>query len=74
VSEWTDGWPLVAHLWNILWALSTAAQNQRTRAEGDEGAAVGDDFDYDAYAAARWAEYLRQKSQQQLRAQVPARP
>lgn len=52
LAEWRGGWGLVAHLWNILWALTTAVA-----ADGS----VGDDFDYRAYAATRYARYLHEK-------------
>jgi len=60
VSEWSRGWGLVAHLWNILWALATAVA-----AEGGGGAAdgAGEDFDFLSYAAGRWERYLHEKEQ-----------
>ena len=72
VVECDAGWPLVAHLWNILWATTTAcaeaaAASGRESASGDAGAAiaatgaVGDGFDYMAYAEERWGRYLVEK-------------
>ena len=56
VAEWARGWGLVAHLWNILWALTTAL------AEADAGGGGGpDDFDYLGYAVGRWQRYLLEK-------------
>jgi thiamine kinase-like enzyme len=56
VAEWARGWGLVAHLWNILWALTTAM------AEADAGGGGGpDDFDYLGYAFGRWQRYLLEK-------------
>jgi thiamine kinase-like enzyme len=52
LNEWAAGWGLVAHVWNVLWALTTAA------AETDVG--VGG-FDYLEYACLRWERYLHEK-------------
>ena len=56
VAEWARGWGLVAHLWNILWALTTAL------AEAAAGGGGGpDNFDYLGYAVGRWQRYLLEK-------------
>ena len=55
LTEWSTGWPLVAHLWNILWALSTA--------DATPAASVSDEmgFDYLGYATVRYERYLYEK-------------
>ena len=62
---------LVAHLWNILWALTTAFQSQAPTLAASSAtssppstpadAVVGDGFDYAAYATLRWERYLWEK-------------
>ncbi|KAL1520094.1 hypothetical protein AB1Y20_023568 [Prymnesium parvum] len=74
LAECEAGWPLVAHLWNVLWAMTTAVAQEtspaHTQVKGsDEGSVddvshgekVGGGFDYVAYACERWTEYLKQK-------------
>ena len=54
--EWAAGWGLVAHVWNVLWALTTAA------AAGPVGADDAEQgFDYVEYACLRWERYLHEK-------------
>lgn len=57
LSEWDESWSLVAHLWNILWALQVVHANS-----SDNGGAVGEGFDYGSYAAARWQQYCLEKA------------
>ena len=67
--EWTRGWGLVAHLWNICWSLHThagqaaAAATSQSDDDGGEQRAPPDAFDYLSYAASRWARYLHEKDQ-----------
>ena len=64
VAECEAGWPLVAHLWNILWALTTAVAEAAVAAPASgsaSGAALSGSFDYMGYAWGRWDRYLEEK-------------
>ena len=52
VTEWDGQWGAVAHVWNVLWAL-TIAHGQTANSDG---------FDYSGYAKQRWARYLEDKA------------